>query len=67
LNQAAGIVHRSKRTLERYKTTGKLPAPAVEGGGGKPDFYDWKVMRPWLESEFGIKLPEVFPANRRHA
>src|SRR5215213_6136420 len=31
LNQAAGIVHRSKRSLERYKTQGKLPDPAVEG------------------------------------
>jgi hypothetical protein len=67
LNQAAAIVHTSKRTLERYKTKGKLPAPAVEGGGGKADRYDWKTMRPWLESEFGIKLPETFPANRRHA
>jgi hypothetical protein len=67
LNQAAAPIHRSKRTLERYKTNGKLPEPAVEGGGGKPDLYDWKVMRPWLESEFRMILPEVHPANRRHA
>jgi hypothetical protein len=67
LDQAASMVHHSKRTLERYKTAGKLPAPAVEGGGGRADLYDWKVMRPWLESEFKIKLPEVFPANHRHA
>ena len=66
LNQAAGLVHKSKRTLERYKTVGKLPAPAVEGGGGKADLYDWKVLGPWLESKFGIRQPKVFPANRRH-
>jgi hypothetical protein len=58
------MVHRVKRTLERYKTKGKLPAPKVEGGGGKPDLYDWKILRPWLEEIFGIKLPETHPANR---
>jgi hypothetical protein len=67
LNQAAAIVHVSKRTLERHKTSGKLPDPAIEGGAGKAARYDWKVMRPWLESKFKMKLPEVFPANRRHA
>jgi hypothetical protein len=68
LNQAASMAHKSKRTLERYKTKGNLPDPAVEGGGGRAALYDWKVIRPWLESEFGIKkLPEEFPANRRHA
>ena len=66
LTQAAAMVHRNKRTLERYKTKGTLPAPAVEGGGGKPDLYDWSVLRPWLEQTFGIKLPETHPANRRN-
>jgi hypothetical protein len=67
LNQAAGMVHRSKRTLEVYKTEGRLPAPTVEGGGGRPDLWDWAVIRPWLTQTFGINLPESFPANRRNA
>jgi hypothetical protein len=65
LDQAAASVHTSKRTLERYKTEGTLPDPVREGGGGKPALYDWKVMRPWLENVFGVKLPERFPGNVR--
>ena len=65
LNQAAGIVHRSKRTLERYKTKGELPAPLHEGGGGMADLYDWKILRLWLMERFGMNLPDIFPANRR--
>ncbi|MFI5457595.1 MAG: hypothetical protein ACHRXM_19305, partial [Isosphaerales bacterium] len=60
LDQAAARVHRSKRTLERYKTKGTLPEPTVEGGGGKFALYDWKIMRPWLTKEFGVILPERF-------
>ncbi len=65
LDQAAAMVNRSKRTLERYKTKGTLPVPAVEGGGGRADRWNWKTMGPWLEKEFGIKLPTTFPANHR--
>jgi hypothetical protein len=65
LNQAAGMVHKTKRALEHYKTKGTLPPPAVEGGGGKADYYDWKIIRPWLESTFGVKLSARFPASRR--
>ena len=64
LDKAAASVHRKKRALEHYKTRGRLPAPTVEGGGGKPDLWEWKVIRPWLESEFHIKLPETYPGNR---
>jgi hypothetical protein len=63
LSQAAGMVHREKRTLEYYKTNGTLPEPAVEGGGGKPNLYDWKVMRLWLIKTFGINLPEQYPGK----
>jgi hypothetical protein len=63
LRQAAAMVHCSKRKLESFKTRGELPDPAVDGGGGKTAYYDWKVMRPWLESHFGVKMPEIFPAN----
>ena len=65
LDQAAAAVHRTKRTLEHYKTKGTLPAPTVEGGGGKPDLWDWKILRPWLEETFRITLPETYPANRK--
>jgi hypothetical protein len=65
LDQAASIVHRSKRTLERYKTKGSLPAPAVEGGGGQADYWEWVTIRPVLERLFKRKLPARFPASRR--
>ena len=58
LDQAAASVHRKKRTLEHYKTKGSLPAPTIEGGGGKPDLWEWRVIRPWLEAEFKMSLPE---------
>ena len=64
LDQAAAAVHRKKRTLERRKTNGKLPPPSVEGGGGKPDLWDWSTLRPWLTKEFGVVLPERYPAIR---
>jgi len=63
LDQAAAAVHRKKRTLERRKTKGTLPSPIVEGGGGKPDLWDWSLIRPWLQSEFGVILPERFFAT----
>jgi hypothetical protein len=66
LDQVAAIVHRSKRSLERYKTNGSLPEPAVKGGGGRPDLWEWKTIRPWLEMTFRIKLPDTFPASRRN-
>lgn len=65
LDQAAALVHKSKRTLERCKTKGKLPSPAVEGGGGRADLYAWETMGPWLEATFGIRQPTRPPAARR--
>jgi hypothetical protein len=46
LDQAAGAVHKTKRALECYKKRGMHPPPKVKGGGGKADFWDWKVIRP---------------------
>ncbi len=50
LDQAAGMVHKSKRTLEREKTKGTLPPPSVEGGGGKADLYFYCIphSRSWF-------------------
>jgi hypothetical protein len=66
LDNMAASVSRSKRTLEKLKTRKKnpLPAPDVEGGGGKPDEWLWSAVRPWLEKEYRRKLPEQFPGAR---
>jgi hypothetical protein len=66
LGQAAAIVRRSKRALENYKTEPAFPEPAVHGGRGRADYYDWRALRPWLESKTGMRLPEVFPTINRH-
>jgi hypothetical protein len=67
LDQAAALVQKSKRTLERYKkkTKGTLPLPTVEGGGGKADYWSYATIRPWLVKTFGFPLPEAFPGLRR--
>jgi hypothetical protein len=67
LDKMAAIVNRDKKTLERRKTrkNNPLPAPAVEGGGGKPDEWIWSNVRPWLEKEFSRPLPEQYPTLRQ--
>jgi hypothetical protein len=62
LQQAAAMVSRSKKTLERCKRN--MPMPKVSGGGGKPDEWEWAELRPWLEERFDRKLPERFPADK---
>lgn len=66
LDGMAALVNRSKRTLERLKTRkhNPLPAPDIEGGGGKRDEWLWSKVRPWLEQEFARRLPERFPTFR---
>lgn len=63
LDRAAALVHKSKKTLERYKNEqdSDMPEPAVEGGGGKAAEWEWGTLRPWLEKTFNRKLPERFP------
>jgi hypothetical protein len=64
LQQAAAMVSRSKKTLERRKADdAKFPMPRVAGGGGKPDEYAWPEMRLYLEEQFDRKLPEHFPKS----
>lgn len=65
LDQAAALVHKSKRTLERLKTKGELPPPSIEGGGGRADYWDWPAIRPVLMAQFHIRLPENCPGGRR--
>ncbi len=64
LMQMAAIVNKSKRTLERLRDKRKLPAPAVKGGTGKADEWQWPVVRPILQDLFKRNLPERFPADR---
>jgi hypothetical protein len=59
LNQMAAVVHRSKRTLERFRR--HMPAPRVLGRRGRPHLWDWPEVRPWLEATFGLQLPERYP------
>jgi len=61
LDQIAAMVSRSKRTLEKYKSrkTNPMPAPDVEGGGGRPAEWNWSKIRLWLIQEFGRQLPEI--------
>ncbi len=65
LDKMAAAVSRSKKTLERLKTKGKLPRPDVEGGGGKPDEWNWSNVKPILEEHYNRKLPERFPSLRK--
>lgn len=66
LDQAAASVSRNKRTLERYRYDKayqrrfKMPEPDVEGGAGSPHQWRWSKLRPWLQEQFGRKLPERF-------
>jgi hypothetical protein len=63
LNQAAAMVNKSKKTLERRKNekSSTMPKPEVEGGGGIADEWLWDTIRPWLEAKYKKKLPVVFP------
>ncbi len=63
LIQMASIVNKSKRTLERLRNDGKLPKPAVKGGNGKADEWQWRDVRPILEETYNRPMPEVFPAD----
>jgi hypothetical protein len=61
LDEAAAMVQRSKRTLQKAR---KLPAPDIRGGGGRPHEWKWSRIRPWLEAEYHRSLPKTFPSSR---
>ena len=64
LDQAAGMVGQSKRTLERYLSKRKLPPPDLPGGGGTAHRWYWSTIRPALEEHCRPNLPAKFPASR---
>ena len=53
----------NKRTLERYRSDGKLPAPDKKGGHGKPDKWWYVNIRPRLEPLANRTLPPVYPGT----
>jgi hypothetical protein len=63
LDQIGAMVHRCKRSMERYR--GRLPAPRVRGRRGSPHLWSWPEVRPWLEEAFSVRLPERFPGLSR--
>lgn len=64
LLQCAGIVKKSKRTLERWKTKDTaFPTPDVIGEDGNADEWKWSVIRPYLEQKSNRKLPAIFPSH----
>lgn len=61
LDQIAALARRKKRAIENYKRS--MPKPAVLGGGGKPAYWNWDDVKPWLIKTFGIQeeyLPKRF-------
>ena len=64
LQQCAGIVNRSKRQLERWKTNDTaFPTPEIIGDNGEADEWSWATIRPYLETKAKRKLPAIFPAH----
>jgi len=63
LDQCAALVHVTRRHLARYRGRG-LPASSRPGRRGRPALYEWRLMRPFLEAAFGLRLPETHPAAR---
>ncbi len=59
LDQIGGLVHRKKRTMERYRK--RLGRPAIRGGGGRPSLWDYAEVRERLQELFGLSLPLRFP------
>ena len=61
LQQVAPLIHRQKRTLERYLRS--MPLPTVQGSGGKASLWRWSELGPWLEKQFEIPMPKKFTAD----
>ena len=63
LRQCSAAVQRSKRTLEGRKNhrcpERRLPAPEIQGVGGKASYFRWSAMKPWLEQQFNRKVPDL--------
>lgn len=63
LQQAAPLVGKSKRTLERWAKDDQFPLPEVQGTGGTASYWRWSVLRVYLQTRTGLALPERHPAD----
>jgi len=63
LLQASGMCRKSKKTLEHLLARGRLPKPNFPSPGrGKPHRWKWTTLRPALERELGLTLPDRMPS-----
>jgi hypothetical protein len=64
LDQAAAWVKLHKKTVGRaLNSDPKAPTPDREGGGGKCSYWKWHRIRPWLEQQYGLELPQFLPTD----
>lgn len=64
LLQAAALINKDKRTLERWKQKDtNFPTPEVIGDPGEADEWLWSTIRPYLEKKAKRKLADTFPAH----
>ncbi len=63
LEEIAGVIRRSTRTIHNWNSRSPWPTPFREGGGGLGHQFSWTAMKPWLEERLGgqSRLPERFP------
>ena len=64
LDQIAPLTGLQKRTLERYLSSGQLPAPDIRGGGGKAHKWFYSNLRDALSEFTQRPLPQRFPGGR---
>jgi hypothetical protein len=53
----AAMVGKSKKTLDRWQKKEPLPMPAIEGGKGRPNEYEYQAVREWLERHSTRRMP----------
>jgi len=64
LQQAAPLVSKHKRTLERWqKEDSNFPLPEVQGQGGTASLWKWSILRLYLQERTKLALPEYHPSD----
>lgn len=63
LTQVAGLIAKSKRTVESWWLDGRIPKPDEIGGDGIANRWRWSRIRPALEGIMGRDLPSRFPTS----
>lgn len=60
LNQIGALVNRTKDTMRHYVP--RMPPARHAGVRNHAALWAWDEVRPWLEGQFGRRLPERFPS-----